>query len=714
MVYERRFGAICLALLLICEVSRAEVDWPQHGLDSREQRFSELDQINVSNVATLGLAWSLDTDYRRGMQATPIVIDGVMYVTGSWSVVYAIDARSGALLWKFDPQVPKAWGKMACCDVVNRGVAVSAGKVVVATLDARLIALDQATGAVVWETETADTSLWPYTITGAPRIAKGKVFIGNGGAEYGVRGFVSAFDLETGDLVWRFHTVPGNPADGFENDAMARAAQTWTGEWWKYGGGGTVWDSIVYDEEFNQLYIGVGNGSPWNRHIRSPDGGDNLYLSSIVALNPDSGEYIWHYQETPAETWDYTATQPMMLADMEWNGQLRKVLWQAPKNGFFFIIDRTNGELLSAEPYARVTWASGYDMATGRPIENPGADYASDDVFILPSSAGAHNWHPMAYSPETGYVYIPKIDASSWFKSNGKTNYEWGQWNNGVDMDVPGPENSLLNQKLLSRVLKGSLLAWDPVHQRVAWERPLARTNNGGVVATAGNLVFQGTADGYLLAFAADTGAELWRYRVAAGVVAPPVTYTVDGVQYVSVAVGWGGAFPIASGAVVERPVPPGRVLSFRLGADARLPPVAVESPALPPLPAMPPVSDETLAMGRKLYNNYCYMCHGHGMIANGAIPDLRRLPTSFYENFDAIVRDGAMSGAGMVGFSDVLSKDQTDAIYAYIIYKANELREDSQDNWVNSIMHFIYDVMADAAAWLDARQDALVPVATD
>jgi PQQ-dependent dehydrogenase (methanol/ethanol family) len=387
-------------------IEQSADNWLSYGKDYREQRYSELNQINRDNLSRLGLAWSFDTDFDRGLEATPIVVDGVIYVTGNWSMVYALDARDGSLLWKYDPKVPREWGKMACCDVVNRGVAFYEGKVFVGTLDARLVALDAQSGEVVWDVQTADIKKYPYTITGAPRAAKGKVFIGNGGAEYGVRGFVSAFDVNTGELAWRFYTVPGNPADGFESEAMSNAADTWTGEWWNHGGGGTVWDSIVYDHELDQLLIGVGNGSPWNRRIRSPEGGDNLYLSSIVSLNPDSGEYNWHYQETPAETWDYTATQHIMLADVEREGEKVPVIWQAPKNGFFFVIDRRDGKLLSAEPYSIVTWATHYDMQTGRPVEAENADYSDGPTTIYPSSGGAHNWQPMAHHPNTGLVYL--------------------------------------------------------------------------------------------------------------------------------------------------------------------------------------------------------------------------------------------------------------------------------------------------------------------
>ncbi|MDX1269992.1 MAG: hypothetical protein R3311_21680, partial [Oceanisphaera sp.] len=349
----------------------------------------------------------------------------------------------------------------------------------------------------------ANIEEYPYTITGAPRVAKGKVYIGNGGAEYGVRGFVSAFDVETGKRLWRFYTVPGNPADGFENEAMERAAKTWSGEWWKFGGGGTVWDSIVYDPELDQLYIGVGNGSPWNQKIRSPEGGDNLYVSSVVALNPDTGEYLWHYQETPGETWDYTATQHIMLGEMEWQGEQRKVIWHAPKNGFFFVIDRETGKLLSAEPYADVNWATHYDMKTGRPVETENARYLDGPQFIKPSSMGAHNWQPMAYHPGTGLVYIPAIDGMFEYKDVQDYMHQWGQWNLGVYIEQQAAPDPIFAQLMVKQITRGSLLAWDPVKQKAAWEVPHPLAWNGGILATGGNLLFQGTAMGQFRAYRA-------------------------------------------------------------------------------------------------------------------------------------------------------------------------------------------------------------------
>ncbi|MFT5611262.1 MAG: quinohemoprotein ethanol dehydrogenase, partial [Polaribacter sp.] len=385
--------------------------WLSHGRTYSEQRHSPLASINKDSVSGLGLAWSYDLGTSRGIEATPIVRDGVIYVTSTWNIVHALDARSGDPLWTFDPIVDKAQGAKGCCDVVNRGVAVWGDSVFTATIDGRLISLNAKTGEKNWDVNTVDKSK-PYTITGAPRIVKGKVIIGNGGAELGVRGYISAYDVDSGKMLWRFFTVPGNPADGFENDSMEMAAKTWTGEYWAAGGGGTAWDSMAYDPELDLLYVGIGNGSPWNQSIRSPEGGDNLFLSSILAVRPDTGEYVWHYQTTPGETWDYTATQHMILAELEIDGAQRKVIMQAPKNGFFYVIDRTNGEFISAQNFVEVNWATHIDQTTGRPVEIPAARYSGKAPYLqLPGPLGAHNWHPMSYSPDTGLVYIPAQEA---------------------------------------------------------------------------------------------------------------------------------------------------------------------------------------------------------------------------------------------------------------------------------------------------------------
>ncbi|HSC14273.1 MAG TPA: PQQ-dependent dehydrogenase, methanol/ethanol family, partial [Gammaproteobacteria bacterium] len=386
--------------------------WLTTGRTYGEQRFSPLDEIDASNVGELGLAWYGDLRVSRAQEATPLFVDGVLYVTTAWSNVNAYDARTGNPLWSFDAKVPREWGSRACCDVVNRGPAAWNGKIYVGTIDGRLVALDAATGTPAWEADTLVRRDIAYTITGAPRVVKGKVIIGNGGAEYGVRGYVSAYDAETGALAWRFFTVPGDPKLGFENETLARAAETWNGEWWRLGGGGTVWDSMAYDADLDLLYVGTGNGSPWNRGLRSPGGGDNLFLSSIVALRPGDGSYVWHYQTTPGDSWDYTATQPIVVADLTLDGAQRRVVMQAPKNGFFYVLDAASGRLLSADKFAAVNWASGVDLATGRPIENPAARYevTGRAAAVQPSSGGAHNWHPMAYSPQTGLVYFSASD----------------------------------------------------------------------------------------------------------------------------------------------------------------------------------------------------------------------------------------------------------------------------------------------------------------
>jgi len=482
-------------------------NWLAHGRTYGEQRYSPLAQINDGNVEQLGLAWSYATGTTRGLQASPIVVDGTMYTTGVWSVVWALDAKTGKVLWTYDPEVPRAWGRYACCDAVNRGAAVWKGSVYFATLDGRLIALDAKTGAKRWEVNTIDRSK-PYTITGAPRVVKGKVLIGNGGGEYGVRGYFSAYDAATGKLAWRFYTVPGNPKDGFEHPELEQAAKTWHGEWWVHGGGGTVWDSMAFDPELDTLYVGTGNGSPWARDIRSPGGGDNLYLSSILALDPDTGRLKWHYQVTPADNWDYTATQHIILAELPIGGKTRKVLMQAPKNGFFYVLDRETGELLSADKYIPATWASHVDLETGRPVETADANYSKETKLIIPAAFGGHNWHPMAFNPKTGLVYIPAMQPmgiyppSEEFKTTGKYTRRDMFWNPGIDWnaytDTIYSFLAQLNGQL--PIDRGFLKAWDPVQKKTVWEIEHPAFWNGGLLTTAGNLLFQGTGDGRFVA----------------------------------------------------------------------------------------------------------------------------------------------------------------------------------------------------------------------
>ncbi|HWX39815.1 MAG TPA: PQQ-dependent dehydrogenase, methanol/ethanol family [Blastocatellia bacterium] len=638
-------------------------DWLTHGRTYSEARFSPLDQIKSSNVRELGLAWSFDTESTRGLEATPLVAGGVMYTTGPWSVVFALDARTGKLLWKWDPKVPGPYGERACCDVVNRGVALYKGKVYVGILDGRLAALDAATGKLLWQVTTVDQSQ-AYTITGAPRVVKGKVIIGNGGAEFGVRGYVSAYDAETGKLSWRFYTVPGDPSKPFESKAIEQAAKTWNGEWWKFGGGGTVWDSLAYDPELDLLYVGTGNGSPWNQNFRSPGGGDNLYLSSILALRPDSGELVWYYQTTPGESWDFTATQHMILADLDIAGRKRRVLMQAPKNGFFYVLDRATGELLSAEPYVHISWAKGVDKKTGRPIEMPGVRYKDAAALMIPGPLGGHNWQPMSYSPQTGLVYIPVQDNIFIYSQDRKFQYRPGTWNTAVDFSL---------FKDAAPPTPGRLLAWDPVTQKERWHVEYPTIWNGGTLSTAGNLVFQGTADGRLVAYSADKGEKLWEAAVGTGVIAAPITYELDGVQYVSVMAGWGGAFALAGGRAAEGIPAPGKLLTFALGGKATIADAAPQK-----LPAVTPIeftaSAEKIDAGAAQYARTCAVCHGLAAISGGATPDLRYSAPSTFDKYPDIVLEGEYSSRGMPSFKKWLRAEDVAAIRMYVLKRRSDL----------------------------------------
>jgi quinohemoprotein ethanol dehydrogenase len=663
-----------------------DVEWAVHGLNQAETRFSPLADVNADNVKELGLAWYFDYPTSRGLEATPLVVGGVIYTTGSWSMVFANDARTGKLLWFYDPQVPRDWAVHGCCDVVNRGLAFDNGHLFFGTYDGRLVSLNAADGSLRWEVQTTDKER-PYTITGAPRIVKDKVIIGNGGAEFGVRGYVSAYDLDTGKMDWRFYTVPGNPADGFENDAMKRAAETWGGgEWWVIGGGGTVWDSMAYDPELNLLYIGVGNGAPWNRQVRSPDGGDNLFLSSIVALNPDDGSYVWHYQTTPGETWDYTATQHMILADLNLGGEQRKVIMQAPKNGFFYVLDRRTGELLSAESYATQTWATHVDMKTGRPVEVEQARYldGGSSGLQLPGPIGAHNWHPMSYDPDTGLVYIPMQDVPWVYSTDKNFKHRPGYWNTATDNVVASlPDDPVARKEVLDTV-KGAIVAWDPVAGAPRWRVDHAGPWNGGLLSTAGNLVFQGNSSGKFVAYRADDGEKLWEFDAQTGVVAPPITFRLDGTQYIAVEAGWGGALALVGGdALTAGPIPNrSRLLVFKLGGDARLPP-AVDEPLVidPPEQTATP---EQVAAGMSAFARYCSVCHGDAAVSGGATPDLRALTPEKHAMWNAIVMGGLHWQQGMVGFGRELTQQQADDIHAYVIDRAIhavEMREQEENH---------------------------------
>jgi quinohemoprotein ethanol dehydrogenase len=659
----------------IRNADREPGNWMSHGRTYSEQRFSPLKQINDTNVGKLSLAWYYDLDTSRGQEATPIVVDGVMYFTSAWSKVFAVNAANGELLWNYDPKVPPEWAVNACCDVVNRGVAVWKGRVFVGTLDGRLVALDANSGRLVWETLTVDRS-HRYTITGAPRIAKGMVIIGNGGAEMDARGYVSAYDASNGKMLWRFYTVPGDPSKPFESPILEKAAKTWTGEWWKLGGGGTVWDSIVYDPDLDLLFIGVGNGTPWNRWIRSPGGGDNLFLSSIVALKPDTGEYVWHYQETPGEMWDYTASQQITLADIKIDGRVRKVLLHAPKNGFFYVLDRVTGALISAKPYTEVSWATRIDMKTGRPIETPKARYPGGEaVPVIPGPLGAHNWQPMSYSPITGLVYIPVQDAGFVYKSPEHFKPKTLAANYGIDGVAAGmPQDPSIKKAILDSV-KGRLSAWDPVTQKQIWAVERPGPWNGGILSTAGNLVFEGTADGKFEAYRADNGRRLWSFEAQTGVMAGPVSFTVNGEQYVSVLAGWGGVFPLVTGEVSfksghVRNV--SRMLAFKIGGNATLPPLpkSIEARTNPPKPYG---DEDAIKAGEALFQRYCSACHGDVAVGGGVLPDLRYSKTLDSEKWFDVVLNGSRRQNGMVAFAKELSRKNAEDIRAYVVLRANQ-----------------------------------------
>ncbi|PZN33211.1 MAG: PQQ-dependent dehydrogenase, methanol/ethanol family [Proteobacteria bacterium] len=642
--------------------------WLSHGRTYDEQRFSPLTQIDTENVAQLGLAWYADFDTRRGQESTPIVVDGVIYVSTAWSKVHAYDARSGKRLWAYDPQISGDWGVNACCDVVNRGVAVWNGKVYLGALDGRLIALDAATGEVVWEAQTTDDSR-RYTITGAPRVAKGKVFIGQAGSEFYGRGYISAWDAEDGSELWRWYIVPGNPADGFENEQMEMAAKTWGGEWWKTGGGGSPWDGITYDPVTDLVYVGTGNGAPWPAEIRSPGNTENLFLASIVALRADTGEYVWHYQMTPHESWDYDATQQITVAELKIDGRQRRVVMQANKNGHFYVLDAASGELLSSRNFVPVNWNLGIDEQ-GRPRINPAARYdvTGKGFIVMPSAGGAHSWHPMSYSPLTGLVYIPAMHSNFPMVATHEDDNPMGQklsisFMRGFELyEQPGAER---------RLSEGLLLAWDPVAEREVWRVSMGENGRGGgTLATAGGLVFQGnSSEQAFVAYRADTGERLWSFPAQTGIVAGAVSYEVDGEQYVAVVAGArnrGNYYaPNYS-----------RLLVFKLGGTAELPPpVEVPEPVLDPPPAFG--SEADIARGAQVYDRLCSTCHGTNAQSLGMFPDLRysaALRSS--EAFKAIVLDGALTANGMVGFKEAIGVEEAEAIRAWLVARAHHALE--------------------------------------
>ncbi|MBR0765447.1 PQQ-dependent dehydrogenase, methanol/ethanol family [Bradyrhizobium sp. vgs-9] len=649
-------------------------NWPTVGLDYAETRFSKLNQINTDNVRDLGLVWSYNLESSRGIEATPLVVDGIMYQSAPWNVVHAIDARTGTKIWSFDPGVDRSKTYRGCCDAVSRGLALYKGKVFVAAYDGRLIALDATTGAKLWETDTLIDHEHSYTITGAPRVFNGKVVIGQSGAEYGVRGYVTAYDSETGHQLWRWFTVPGDPSKPFEDASMEAAAKTWdpSGKYWINGGGGAPWDSITFDPDLNMVYVGTGNGGPWNRKLRSPSGGDNLYLGSIVALNADTGRYIWHYQETPGDNWDYTSTQPMILADIKIDGAPRKVILHAPKNGFFFVIDRTNGKFISAKNFVDVNWATGYD-ANGRPIELPAARDA-DQYESIPGPDGAHNWQPMSFNPLTGLVYLPaqhipvNLSPEKSFVQNAAAPGKLGGLLGGNIGFVFNPPKS---------APFGRLLAWDPVHQKEVWRVEHVSPWNGGTLTTAGNLVFQGTADGRFVAYDAANGTKLWEMPTGTGAVAAAATYMVDDRQYISIAVGWGGSYGLTHRATEYQN--PGTIYTYALGGTAKLPAfVKYQTDGLLQGVKYDP---KDIREGGEIYvAAACVACHGvPGVGRGGNIINLGYVSAEEITSLRHILFHGPFRDQGMPDFSGKLTEGDVVKLQAFIQGTVDAIRPKSR-----------------------------------
>lgn len=653
--------------------------WLAFGRNYEEQRFSPLTEINQDSVGDLGISWYKDLNSYHPFQGTPLVIDGVMYFSTPFNIVYAVDAGTGEEIWVYDTKVPKSARRAACCGANARGLAAYKGRIYSATLDGRLVALDAATGARVWEVDTIIDRSREYTITGAPRVAAGKVFIGNGGAEFGVRGYVTAYDAETGAEAWRFFTVPGNPAEPFEHPEMEMAAETWKGgAWWEIGGGGTVWNSIVYDPDFNHVYLGVGNGAPWTRAIRSPGGGDNLFLASIVAVDADSGRMKWYYQTTPGDNWDYTAVQDMTLADMEIDGENRKVLMQAPKNGFFYVIDRSDGTLLRAHQFAAVTWATHVDLETGRPVENPDTAYADKPQWILPGPSGAHNWHAMSYDAGRRLMYFGSHDMPFLYampedyEKTGIYKRREKQWNLGIEFGgLPG----LMREMEAPPAPTGFLNAFDPLTGEKKWVVAQDFPWNGGVLATAGNLVLQGGQRGRLVAYHSDTGEVLWERELFSTIVAPPITYEDEGRQHVAILTGAGGA---SVGSADDLYGSTGRLVVFTLGGDVELPTPTLRDQSFPEPPPLT-ASAEELERGEKLFIDVCGVCHPPGVFpAPGGIPDLRQMSAQTHAAWDAIVMGGALRELGMDGFDDVLTAEGSALIHQYLISRTIEARAEA------------------------------------
>ncbi|MET0661055.1 MAG: PQQ-dependent dehydrogenase, methanol/ethanol family [Steroidobacteraceae bacterium] len=678
--------AMALALPTTCALAASPPDvaanganWSVYGRTSNEENHSPLEQINTGNIQRLGLLWSLDLGQQPGTFSEPLAVDGVLYFAVGQSVVNAVDAASGRELWRYDPRVADVAGDKLKAAWGVRGISYARGRIFTGTQDGRLIAIDAASGKLTWSVQTTQGPDDLRYISGAPRVFHNLVVIGHGGADYGaVRGYVTAYDADSGRQVWRFYTVPGDPAKGFENKAMEMAAKTWTGEWWKRGGGGTVWNAMTYDEKYDRLYLGTGNGAPQNQKIRSPGGGDNLFLTSIVALDAKTGEYIWHYQTSPGDTWDFNCAMDITLATLNIGGRERDVILHAPKNGFFYVIDRKDGALISAEPYAKVTWASKVDLKSGRPVEAPEARFPNGDVLMWPGPVGAHNWQPMSFDPRNRLVYIPTIHLPGYFNDRGIDHHKWqplpGQVAN------TGFANTLTDAvSEVDQTPQGSLQAWDPVSQTRRWSVPLQGPINGGVLSTAGNLVVQGTADGRFIIYAADTGKELRSFPAQNGIISQPISYLAQGQQQITVLTGvaaTAGMFgPMSAQFGWDYRTSPRRVLTFALDGKATLPPSPRHVHQFADDPHFT-IDAERSARGRKTFAINCLPCHGVEAIAGGTAPDLRVSPIPLdAAGFTTIVRGGALMSRGMPRFG-TLSNDDLENLRHYLRARARQSQQ--------------------------------------
>jgi quinohemoprotein ethanol dehydrogenase len=643
-------------------------DWAAYGRTYGEGHYSPLAEVDSQNVNRLGLQWSLDLPVGNSV-TMPLAVDGILYFATGYSVVHAVEARTGSKLWTYDPQVALQAGRKLQAPWGTRGLAWWRDRVFTATADGRLIAINTRDGRPLWSVLTVGANDGRY-ISGAPRVFDDKVVIGHGGADFsGVRGYVTVYDADSGKQLWRFFTVPGNPAEGPDHAAsdsiMPMAATTWSGQWWKHGGGGTVWNAITYDRDFDTVLLGTGNGAPWNHRIRSEGKGDNLFLCSMIAVDAGTGRYKWHYQFNPGETWDYNAAMDMQLGELRIGDVAHKVVVTAPKNGFFYVIDRSNGKLISAEPFASVNWATKIDLTTGRPVEVPQARYPNGSTFVLrPSPSGAHNWNPMSWNADTGLVYIPTLNFATKYNDQGITAKTWKRrpgvvLNGGVNFEY------LLDDSI-PELNTSSLLAWDPARQKEVWRVKQPDFWNGGVLSTAGNLVFQGETNGRFSAYDAASGDRIWSFDAQAPVLAAPITYRVEARQYVTVLTGY-GATPAAFGPLlakydIDYRTQKRRVLTFALDGRARLaPPPARPTRERPPDPTFAP-DDAAAQRGMVTFGTRCALCHGFNMVAGGNAPDLRYSPAPLEAGaFAAIVRDGALLPLGMPRFDDMTDAERED-----------------------------------------------------